>query len=130
MAPRNGAGGGGVVCRRSQYVLSGILVCDACGSPMSVMAGTSMAYYRCQRNRTKGLCAHATSVREDVAKREIFAAIRDRLMSPDGLAHVRRRVAEELRDYSKKLDAEVRDRRSRQAHRGQDPRADRLHLDR
>src|SRR5262249_48343986 len=36
-----------------------------------------------------------------------------RLLSADGGAYVRRRVAEELRDYSKKLDEELRERRER-----------------
>ena len=115
--PRNAgekaAGGGGIVRTASSYVLSGILVCARCGSPMTIHAGTSAAYYRCQTSRTKGTCDHSTSFREDVARREILTAIRERLLSPDGLAHVRRRIAEELRDYSKKIDAEIKDRRSR-----------------
>jgi site-specific DNA recombinase len=106
-------GGGGVVRSASNYVLSGILVCARCGSPMSIHAGTSAAYYRCQTNRAKGTCDHSTSFREDVARREILTAIRERLLSADGLQYVRRRIAEELRDYTKNLDAEIKDRRTR-----------------
>ena len=35
------------------------------------------------------------------------------MLSPEGIAQTRKRVAEELRDFSKKLDAELRDRRER-----------------
>lgn len=105
--------GGGVVRTTSGYLLTGILTCARCGSPMTIMAGTSAAYYRCSLNRTKGMCDHATSFREDMVRAEILGALRDRLLSADGLAYVRRRVAEELRDYSKQLDAEIKERRDR-----------------
>ncbi len=105
----------GVVRRKTPYLLSGLLVCDACSSPMSISAGSSAAYYRCQTNRTKGTCESRISVREEVVRKRILDAIRERLMSPDGIAHVRKRIAEELRDYSRKLEAELADRRERLA---------------
>jgi len=80
---------------------------------MPVMAGTSATYYRCSLNRTKGMCDHATSFREDIAREEILGVIRERLLSPEGLDYVRRRIAEELRDYSKGLETELKDRRER-----------------
>ncbi len=105
--------GGGLVRGPSQYLLSGILVCARCSSPMTVMRGAAASYYRCSLNRTKGMCDHSTSFREDVTRPAILGAIRDRLLSADGLDYVRRRIAEELRDYSKRLDAEIKDRRER-----------------
>lgn len=109
----DGESGGGIVRTASSYLLSGLLVCGRCGAPMSIMTGTSASYYRCQVSRTKGTCEHSTSYREDVARREILGAIRDRLLSADGVAYVRRRIAEELRDYSKNVDAALKDRRDR-----------------
>jgi Recombinase zinc beta ribbon domain len=104
---------GGVTRTTTSYLLTGILVCARCGSPMTIMAGTSASYYRCSLNRTKGMCDHATSFREDVARAEILGSLRERLLSPDGLTYVRRRIAEELRDYSKRLDEEIKERRER-----------------
>src|SRR5678815_5389631 len=63
----------------------------------------------------KRLCSNDRSVPEDLAHTKILAAIRDHLLSPEGIAHTRKRVAEELRDYSNKLSAELRDRRERLA---------------
>lgn len=104
---------GGVARTTTGYLLTGILVCARCGSPMTIMAGTSASYYRCSLNRTKGMCDHKTSFREDIARPEILRSLRERLLSPDGLTYVRRRIAEELRDYSKRLDDEIKDRRER-----------------
>ncbi|HLL21583.1 MAG TPA: hypothetical protein VK427_05600, partial [Kofleriaceae bacterium] len=82
---------------------------------MTMMGGVKYRYYRCQANRTKGVgvCKNSVSVREDIARPQILDSIRERLLAPEGVAYVRRRVAEELRDYSQKLDAELRDRKER-----------------
>lgn len=71
--------------------------------------------YRCQANKTTGAkaCANYHSVREDIARRGILESIRERLMSPDGELEMRTRVAAQLRDYSKKVDGELRDLRAR-----------------
>ena len=99
--------------KRSSYLLSGLLVCDACSAPMSIHAGTSAAYYRCSANRTKGTCNSSVSVKEEVVRREVLGAIRQRLRSKDGIAFVRKRIAEELRDFSRSLDAELKTCRER-----------------
>lgn len=104
---------GELTFRRAPYLLSGLLVCSECGASLSMMGSSRIRYYRCPTNKTKGTCPNKTNVREDVARTKILAALRERLLSSDGIAHVRRRIAEELRDYSKKLDAELRDRRER-----------------
>ena len=118
MLKKKYAGGrqkGGLTFKRAPYLLSGILACSLCGAPMSMEGGTSARYYRCQTYKTKRLCSNDRSVREDVTRTKILAAIRDHLLSPEGIAHTRKRVAEELRDYSNKLAAELRDRRERLA---------------
>jgi len=96
---------GELTFKRAPYLLSGLLVCRDCGAPMSMMGGLKYRYYRCQVNKTKGTCANSRTVREDVARPKLLDTIRERLLSPEGVAHTRRRIAEELRDYSKKLDA-------------------------
>lgn len=82
---------------------------------MTMMGGLKYRYYRCQQNKTKGnaICANATSLREDILRPQLLDTIRDRLLSDDGVTYTRRRAAEELRDASKKLDAELRDRKER-----------------
>jgi site-specific DNA recombinase len=104
---------GGLTFKRAPYLLSGILVCAACGAPMSMNGGSNGRYYRCQTNKTKGTCSFDMNVREDNARTKILAAVRDHLLSPEGVAHTRKRIAEELRDYSNKIAAELRDRRER-----------------
>src|SRR5688572_1096669 len=104
---------GELTYQRAPYLFSGVLVCRECSAPMTMMGGLKYRYYRCTTNKTKGTCPNNRTVREDVARPKILGAIRERLLSPDGVAHTRRRIAEELRDYSKKLDAELRDRKER-----------------
>jgi site-specific DNA recombinase len=106
---------GGLTFKRAPYLLSGILVCAACGAPMSMNGGSHARYYRCQTNKTKGTCSNGMNIREDNARTKILAAVRDHLLSPQGVAHTRKRIAEELRDYSNKISAELRDRRERLA---------------
>ncbi len=104
---------GELTYKRAPYLFSGLLVCRDCGAPMTMMGGVKYRYYRCQTNKTKGTCPNKRTIREDFARPQILGAIRERLLSPDGVAHTRRRIAEELRDYSKKLDAELRERKER-----------------
>lgn len=106
---------GGLTFKRAPYLLSGVLACSVCGAPMTMDGGSTSRYYRCQTYKKKRLCSNDRSVREDVTRTKILAAIRDHLLSPEGIAYTRKRVAEELRDYSNKLAAELRDRRERLA---------------
>ena len=101
------------VRNRGNYVLSGLLVCDLCGTTLTIYGGSTHRYYKCGTHRSKGTCANDMTVREDVARKKILAMIRDTIMSPKGVAHVRRQVAEHLRDYSKKLAEEINERRER-----------------
>jgi hypothetical protein len=122
---------GGLTFKRAPYLLSGILACSVCGAPMTMEGGTSARYYRCQTYKKKRLCSNDRSVREDLARTKILTAIRDHLLSPEGIAHSRKRVAEELRDYSNKLAADLRDRPgSTRPHGRKDARPGRFHRDR
>ena len=105
---------GGLTYKRSPYLFSGLLVCRECGAPLGIN-GSSHRYLRCPANKTKGptVCKNSKNVREDIARTAILDAIRERLLSPDGVAHMRKRAADELRGWSMKLDAELRDRKER-----------------
>lgn len=103
------------VRNRGNYVLSGVLVCDECGTTLTVYGGSTHRYYKCGTHRSKGTCPNDMTVREDIARTKILAMIRDALMSPEGIAHVRRKIAEHLRDYAKNLDQEIGARRERLA---------------
>src|SRR5215468_8372888 len=106
---------GGIVRKPTVYLLSGLLHCAQCGAPMSISAGSNAAYYRCQGNRTKGTCPNRVSVREDIVRRKVIQGIQDYMLSDEGVAQFRKRVAEELRDYSRNLEARRRERVERLA---------------
>jgi site-specific DNA recombinase len=103
----------GAMRHRNTYLFSGILICDACSGPMTIVGGSSCRYYACATNRTKGTCENRRAIKEPIARTRILDAIRERLTSPDGVAHVRKLVATALRDYSRTLEADVNDRRER-----------------
>lgn len=99
---------GGAPGQRTNYPLSGILVCGLCGAPMTIMAGTHAQYYRCGDNRKRGTCSNALAVREDVARRRILGALSEHFRKPAAVDFLRRRIAEHLgragRDASRVLD--------------------------
>jgi DNA invertase Pin-like site-specific DNA recombinase len=99
--------------RRCTYMLSGVLMCDECGFPLVIYANNTRAYYRCSTHHTKGTCENELKVREDIVRETTLGAIRDSLQSPDAIAHIRKHIAERLRDHSKSLDAELRETRER-----------------
>ena len=82
---------------------------------MSMNDGSHARYYRCQTNKTKGTCSNDMNVREDNARTKILAAVREHLLSAEGIAHTRKRIAEELRDYSRNLEARRKERVERLA---------------
>ncbi|MCE9573707.1 MAG: hypothetical protein K8W52_11175 [Deltaproteobacteria bacterium] len=82
---------------------------------MTMHGGTSARYYRCQANRSKGagVCANWTSVREDIVRRKVLAAITERLTSAEGLAYIRTRIAAELGAVEQSMATELAERRAR-----------------
>ncbi|HMJ56988.1 MAG TPA: recombinase zinc beta ribbon domain-containing protein, partial [Polyangiaceae bacterium] len=68
--------------RQNNYILSGLLYCGACQAPMTIHAGTSARYYRCSDQKKRGTCANRLALREDVARRRILGAVRERYSSP------------------------------------------------
>jgi DNA invertase Pin-like site-specific DNA recombinase len=105
----------GIVRRRTDYLMSGLLFCARCGGPMSISAGSSAAYYRCQTNRTKGVCDNTASVREDRVRETVLAAIQQHMTTGEGLAKMRKRVAQEAAEHGRKIDAQIKTRRGQLA---------------
>ena len=101
----------GVLRCRSNFLLSGLLVCARCGSPMSINAGSSAVYYRCQKNKTKGTCNNSLSVREDITRLKVLGAIQDYMLSGDGAAKIRERLNNELANYRQRIESEISTRR-------------------
>jgi hypothetical protein len=58
----------------------------------------------------KGAYPNQLSVREDVARRCVLRAIQEHMLSPDGIAQFRKRVSDELRDYTRNLEARRKER--------------------
>ena len=98
--------------RRCTYPLSGILVCDECGFPLTIYGGRQR-FYRCSTHHTKGMCNNDLRVREEVLRDVALGAIRKQLQSAEQVARVRKEIAQRLRDYSQTLDSEIRERRAR-----------------
>ncbi len=98
--------------RRCSYLLSGILVCDDCGFPLTIYGGRTR-FYRCSTHHTKGTCDNDLRVREEVLREVTLDAIRKQLQTPEQVAYVRKSIAARLRDYSRALDADMKERRER-----------------
>jgi site-specific DNA recombinase len=109
------AGERGVLHRRTDYLLSGVLRCAECGGFMEIMRGTSMGYYRCANGRKRGTCSNVLSVREDVAKDAIIGALSDRLWNPETLIHIRETAAHEVGAHRRKAEADLKERTARLA---------------
>jgi DNA invertase Pin-like site-specific DNA recombinase len=109
---RNVEGRASTPLPKTYYPLSSILICGECEHPMLVYGGGSTSYYRCGHAVRRGTCANRLSVREEIARERILAAIRDTLTSDEGLAHARKRIVERLRASSRGRDAELNERRA------------------
>ena len=102
-----------VAANKSNYLLTGLLVCGVCKSPMTIHGGSEHKYYRCQDYRTKGLCKNGVSIREEIVRTRILGAIRRQLRSKNGIRYVRGKVAEQLGEVTRRMEKELRERRAR-----------------
>lgn len=101
--------------RPSDFLLTGLLRCGACGGPMNLQGPVERRYYRCSDRAKRGTCANTLTVREEIARTCILDALRKLLVTPTTVEHARRRFAEKVREWSKAADAEVTERRARLA---------------
>ncbi len=98
--------------RKSKYLLSGIVVCDECGKPLTVY-GSTTTYYRCQTHHSKGTCSSDLRIREDVLRRDRLEAMRLELQVPMNIEYVRDLVVERMRGFGRELRNEIEMRRER-----------------
>ncbi len=98
---------------RTRYPLSGLLFCGECGESMVITAGSSARYYICSHAKGRRTCATRLSVREDVLRRSIFAAIRHRLITPVAIEYLRKRIAASLGALARNANREIDERRAR-----------------
>ncbi len=80
---------------------------------MVVSGGSSASYYRCGDNKKRGTCTNALSVREDVARKCIYAAIHAQLFSPSAVDHLRRKIAVLLGESGRNMNRELDEHRTR-----------------
>jgi hypothetical protein len=73
----------------------------------------SEGHYDCDQNSRHGRCDNEKTVRVELARNCISSAVRTRLMSEDGIAYARRKIAEGFAERAGTHCAEVK---VRQAH--------------
>jgi hypothetical protein len=96
--------------RATTHLLSGLLVCGVCSGAMVVYGGgQGSRHYRCSDQVKRGTCKNRLGIREDVAKHRVLDALRAKLASPEGVAYVRRRVAERLGEMERTRSADLDD---------------------
>lgn len=99
----------------SHYLFSSILVCDRCGAPMIISGGSCAKYYRCGDNHKRKTCGNTLTVREDVARDALLAALRRRLASNEGVLYARKLIVEKLAELSRTANAALREHEDRLA---------------
>ena len=100
---------------KTTYLLSGILICDECGFPLTIYGG-STRYYRCNTHYGKGTCKNDLRVREEVIRADCLDAIREQIQTPQAVEYVRRKIGELLGNYTRELDKDLKERRDRLQH--------------
>ena len=95
------------------YLLSGILVCDVCGFPMTIYGGGKSRYYRCATHFGKGTCTNDLRVREEVLRGDCLDLLREEIQTPQAIEYIRRKIGELLRSYTRDMDKEHAERKDR-----------------
>jgi hypothetical protein len=80
---------------------------------MTIHAGTSARYCRCSDEKKRATCTNKLSLREDVARRCLLGAVKDRYATPAALGYLRKKIAEHLGNYARQANAELEERRAR-----------------
>lgn len=65
---------------RARHLLSGLICCSECGGSYT-LAGKD--YYRCSRNRERGTCENAASMRVAHVEEAVLSALHTQLLTPD-----------------------------------------------
>lgn len=96
----------------SFYPFSGLLVCGACKSQMVVRGGQAeRRYYFCSAS-ARGRCDNRKGVLTEIVKQRFFEMIRDRIASPAGIAHARKRLASALGELARTHSTTLKEKRA------------------
>ncbi len=68
---------------RRQYLLSGLLVCGACGAGYTIIGKDR---YGCAARKARGTCANSRTLKRQAIEARVLAGLKDRLMAPDLVA--------------------------------------------
>jgi hypothetical protein len=78
-----------------------------------IIHGGAVPAYRCPDHTKRGTCPNALSVPEPVTRTRLLAALREKLLSSEGIAYVRKKLAERLGELGRTRNAELQERRGR-----------------
>lgn len=92
------------------YPLSGLLLCDGCGHPMSIGGGGR--YYQCSGRRKGFGCTNSTALREPAIRAWVIDQIRDNAGADELLEEMRAAWASSLGGHDRELKAELTQRRA------------------
>lgn len=79
--------------RRARRLLSGLLVCGACGGPYTILG---RARYGCARHREQGTCDNGRSISASRLEGRVLSGIKEHLLAPELVAEYVRTYHEEL----------------------------------
>ncbi|MDA3889508.1 MAG: recombinase family protein, partial [Allgaiera sp.] len=91
------AAGNARAAHRNRYLLSGLMVCDCCGSPY-VMRGKTR--YGCRGNRD-GSCTNRTTIRRDRIEARVAYRLREALLTPELTARFEAAIRAEQKELRK-----------------------------
>lgn len=84
-------------CAPPRYLLSGLIVCAACGSAYSIVGGSGK--YGCTGHYNRGICSNRALVKRAMLEDWILGLVRDRMLAPPVLAALVRRVERKVRQH-------------------------------
>ena len=93
--------------RYPTHLLSGGMVCGACGAAIAQVSGKAGGYYGCL-GAAKGACDNRMLVKRSLAERVVLSAVRERLSSAVSLRQVLERVEREVSKLNADVPATIR----------------------
>lgn len=87
---------------RQQFLLSGLLVCGACGGGYTIIGKDR---YGCATRRGRGTCDNATTISRQHIEARVLGALKSRLLTPNMVSEAITRFAEDLIAANREHDA-------------------------
>ena len=78
---------------RNVHLLSGLLVCGACGGGYTIIGKDR---YGCAAHKGRGTCANSATIRCQAIEARVLSGLKERLVAPELLADFERALLEEL----------------------------------